>query len=592
MEFNDYYRQELSALRVEGTEFSKKNPGLSTFLAREGQDPDVERLLEGFAFLTGRLRQQIDRELPEVAHTLVQLLWPNYVRSIPSYTIIQYAPLKDRFDTVLVEKGTKILSKSVANGIQCPFKTAYDTEVMALDIKDMNYFVHGDKSSIELDLEMTASGSLDDLNLNKLRFFLGGSKFVAKDLYMFLTRFLETVEIEVYSSNDDEDSRKITLDTSSLQAVGFQTNERLGTYPLNVFDGYTLLQEYFCYPNKFLFVDFINLDKINIIGKEFLKRARSFTIHFRFSKRLESNESPTKETFSLYCTPAINLFETEAVPIRKNETQDEYLVVPSDISREHSEVYSIDSVRGWIEAKSRYDDYQLFESFEHNDDAQYYSTRVKLSMDGERTNSYLRFASNNGAEENIENSNSTVSVEITCTNSNTPNETLLLGDINLPDPLSTTEKLKFQNITIPSSSYPPPLNGDFLWKVISNMSLNYLSLENIEALRKIIETYDFIGQNDIKQREKTSVMLQGLKSIQYKTTEMMDKGFPLRGIEVSIVLDPKKFECLGDAYILCAILNEFLALYGNINSFHQLNVDMLDEETFRWKPKMGTEVLG
>ncbi|WP_345980441.1 type VI secretion system baseplate subunit TssF [Sulfurimonas sp. HSL3-2] len=591
MEFNDYYRQELSALRVEGAEFSKKNPGLSTFLSKEGQDPDVERLLEGFAFLTGRLKQQIHRELPEVSHTLVQLLWPNYVRPIPSYTIVQYEPLRDENETVVVKKNSKILSKSVADGVQCRFKTSYDTEVMALDIDKINYFVHGEKSSIELDLKMTSSGSLDDLNLKKLRFFLGGSKFIAKDMYMLLMRFLESIELEIIGS-DEEDVKKITLDANSVKAVGFHMNEKLASYPLNIFDGYVLLQEYFCYPDKFLFVDLFNLEKIATIDKEFLKKARTFSIQFHFSKRLESNELPTKESFNLFCTPAINLFETEAVPIRKNAMQDEYLVVPADISKEHSEVYSIENVRGWIQSKNRYDDYQLFESFEHNDNAQYYSTRVKLSIDGERTNTYLRFASNGGAEENIENSNSTVSVHIICTNKNTPNEALLLGDVNLPDPLSSTEKLKFKNITIPTSSYPPPIDGDFLWKIISNMSLNYLSLDNIQALRKIIESYDFIGANDIKRREKTSVMLQGLKSIKYRTIEMIDQGLPIRGIEALLLLDPTKFECLGDAFIFCSILNEFLALYGNINSFHQLTVDMLDEDIFTWQPKMGTKALG
>jgi type VI secretion system lysozyme-like protein len=88
--FNDYYKKELNSLRLEGSEFSKKNPGLSTYLSKEGQDPDVERLLEGFSFLTGRLKQQLDYELPEVSHTLVQLLWPNYIRPIPSYSIIKY----------------------------------------------------------------------------------------------------------------------------------------------------------------------------------------------------------------------------------------------------------------------------------------------------------------------------------------------------------------------------------------------------------------------------------------------------------------------------------------------------------------------
>jgi len=591
MEFNDYYRQELSALRVEGAEFSKRNPGLSAFLSKEGQDPDVERLLEGFAFLTGRLKQQINKELPEVSHTLVQLLWPNYVRQIPSYTIIQYEPLVDETETVVVEKNSKILSKTVDDGVQCNFQISYETEVMALDVDKINYFIHGEKSSMELNLKMTSTGSLADLNLSNLRFFLGGSKFVAKDLYMFLLRFLETIELEVIDNNT-EGVKKVSIDAKSIKAVGFGSNEKLATYPLNVFDGYVLLQEFFCYQDKFLFLDLFNLNKMNILGKDLLQTARSFTIHFHFSKRLKSDALPTKENFSLYCTPAINLFETESVPLRKNETQHEHLIVPADISKEHSEVFSIENVRGWIQAKKRYEDYQMFESFEHSDDAQYYSTIVKLSVNGERTNTYLRFASNEGSEENLEYSNSTVSVDIICTNLNTPNDTLLLGDITLPDPLSPTEKLKFTNITIPSASFPPPIGGDFLWRIISNMSLNYLSLDNVTALRKIIETYDFIGANDIKRKEKTSVMLQGIRSIKHQTIEMIDKGLPIRGIGVHLVVDPTKFECLGDAFLFCSVLNEFLSLYGNINSFHRLTVDMLDEDSFVWTPKIGTKELG
>lgn len=591
MEFNDYYREELSALRVEGAEFSKKNPGLSAFLSKEGQDPDVERLLEGFAFLTGRLRQQIHKELPEVSHTLVQLLWPNYVRPTPSYTILQYEPLEDETQTINVKKNSKVLSKSVGDGISCKFKTSYDTEVMALDIEKVNYFVHGEKSSIELNLAMTSSGSIADLNLNTLRLFLGGSKFIAKDLYMFLMRFLESIELEILDTDNNE-VKKVSLDAKSIKSVGFQASEKLATYPLNVFDGYVLLQEYFCYQDKFLFVDVLNLDKINALGKECLNKARSFTIHFHFSKSLQSHALPDKENFSLYCTPAINLFETESVPIRKTEVLNEHLIVPADISRENSEVFSIENVRGWVQSKNRYDDYRMFESFEHDDEAQYYSTIVKLSIDGERTNTYLRFASNEGSEEKLQSINTTVSVDIMCTNLNTPNDTLLLGDISLPDPLSQTEKLKFKNITIPSPSYAPPLGGDFLWRIISNMSLNYLSLDNIQALRKIIETYDFIGANDIKRRKKTSAMLAGLKSIQHKTIEMIDQGLPIRGIGVHLTLDPTKFECLGDAFLFCSILNEFLSLYGNINSFHQLTVDMVDEEIFTWYPQMGTKSLG
>ena len=147
---------------------------------------------------------------------------------------------------------------------------------------------------------------------------------------MFLLRFLESVELEIVDYRDNF-TKKVSLETNSIQSVGFQTDEKLATYPLNVFDGYVLLQEYFAYQDKFLFLDLFNVDKLNTLGKDLLQNIRSFTIHFHFSKRLKSDALPTKDNFSLYCTPAINLFETESVPIRKSETQNEYLVVPADI---------------------------------------------------------------------------------------------------------------------------------------------------------------------------------------------------------------------------------------------------------------------
>jgi hypothetical protein len=108
MTINEYYTHELQALRILAAEFSEKNPGLSSFLARKGQDPDVERLLEGFSFLTARLRQYTDEELPEVSHTLAQLLWPNYLRPIPSYSILKYTP-SSTDTSILVKRGEEVM---------------------------------------------------------------------------------------------------------------------------------------------------------------------------------------------------------------------------------------------------------------------------------------------------------------------------------------------------------------------------------------------------------------------------------------------------------------------------------------------------
>ena len=591
MAFNDYYKKELTSLRSEGVEFSKRNPGLSTYLSREGQDPDVERLLEGFSFLTGRLKQQLDQELPEVAHTLVQLLWPNYIRPIPSYTIIKYDAIKDSVSNIKVKKNTEVLSKVKPNAIQCKFRTNYETIVMPFKLNDVNYFIHGEKSSLELNMSMTAVGTLQDLIFNDLKIYLSGSKFIAQDLYLFLTNFIEKIEISINDDKEKEIIETIQIDKKSITPLGFNSLDSMTPYPLNVFDGYILLQEFFSFKDKYLFLNFTNLNKISNLSKEILERSKDFTIKIHFSKRLKHSTMPSNENFSLYCTPIINLFETDSVPIRKNKEEEEFMVIASDLDRNHSEVFSIENVRGWIVSKNIYQNYLPFESFEHIDDEnEYYSSRIKLSTDGERTNTYLRFSNSNDINENLHNSNATVSVKILCTNKNVPSS-LQLGDVCVPSALSNSANLSFKNITIPSISYPPPIHGDFLWRVISNMSLNYLSLDNVKSLRTIIETYDFFGAHDVKQKERTGMILKGIEDISYEVCEMIDKGLPIRGTHIHLKVNPNKFACLGEAYLFCSVLNEFFALYSSINSFHRLSVDMLNEELFQWPAKLGSQTL-
>ena len=64
--FNRYYQEELQNLRERAREFSAVHPAAAPMLGGQSSDPDVERLLEGVAFLTGLLRRKLDDELPEV----------------------------------------------------------------------------------------------------------------------------------------------------------------------------------------------------------------------------------------------------------------------------------------------------------------------------------------------------------------------------------------------------------------------------------------------------------------------------------------------------------------------------------------------
>ncbi|WP_457743612.1 type VI secretion system baseplate subunit TssF [Sulfurimonas sp.] len=589
MTTKDYYIKELNSLHVDGAEFAKRNPGLSSYLAKEGQDPDVERMLEGFAFLTGRLHQRFDAELPEVAHNLVQLLWPNYIRPIPSYTIIQFDAIQNETKAHFIEKGLQLLSKQTKDGVVCKFQTCYDTKVLPLELKSVEYLTYGHKGSLELDFSMSVLGNLSDINFQTLRLFLGGSKFMAKELYLYLDRYVEKIEL-ILKDKDLKHIDSMVLPKKSLTPLGYDASQTILPYARNSFDGYIMLQEYFSYQDKHLFVDIDNLDKIKLFAGEILAQSSKFSLKFYFSKALTSAQVPILDDFRLFCTPAVNLFESDAVPIRKQHLEDEYLLTPSELKKEQSEVFSIESVRGWIPSKNAYQNYFPFESFRHTEkEGEYYSQLVKLNDFQNKTETYLRFASSGGIFDDLEHNSATVSVKMICTNKDLPT-TLKLGDVSVCDPLSSSD-LSFKNITMASVSYPPPIHGDFLWRLISNMSLNYLSLENIATLKMILQTYDFFGASDLKQKHKTDVILSGLKKIQNKKTQMIYNGLPIRGIETQLYIDSTKFTGIGEAYHLCCILNEFFALYCNVNSFHRLIVHIENHETFTWEPKMGYQAL-
>ena len=131
MSFNHYYQSELTALRQLGSQFAERSPALAPYLGQAGRDPDVERLLEGFAFLTGRLRQKLDDELPELSHSLMHLLWPNYMRPLPAFSMVQFDPLARSGPALCVARDTPVTSKPI-DGVSCQFRTCYATDVWPL----------------------------------------------------------------------------------------------------------------------------------------------------------------------------------------------------------------------------------------------------------------------------------------------------------------------------------------------------------------------------------------------------------------------------------------------------------------------------
>ena len=153
MSLKQLFRDELAYLHLQGNEFAKRNPDLSHFLSEKSSDPDVERLLEGFAFLSARLRQKIEDDFPELTHSIINLLWPNYLRPLPSATIIQFSPKADSItEKQVVAKKSPIRSQPV-DGVQCQFTTCHDVSVYPLIIDSVDENHSRDKSIVRINIQ-------------------------------------------------------------------------------------------------------------------------------------------------------------------------------------------------------------------------------------------------------------------------------------------------------------------------------------------------------------------------------------------------------------------------------------------------------
>jgi type VI secretion system protein ImpG len=584
-----YFREELAFLREQGKQFTEIHPQLSRFLHGRNTDPDVERLLEGFAFLTGRLREKIEDEFPELTHSIINMLWPNYLRPVPSMSIVKFVPEESISVKHVISSDTQLDSRPVF-GTTCHFKTCRDVSIYPIECQKVSS--HHTREASIVDLVMSVDGELtiDDIKLDTLRFYIGGDKYSSEMLYLWLNHYLESVVLEV-------DGVEFRLPKNCFSLVGFNERDALLPYPKNVYDGYRILQEYLTFPEAFYFFDMKGI--VNILPKN---TAGFFTIRMTFNKTFEPGMKIRKEMFQLYCTPVVNLFEHDSDPIDLTGRKTEYRIVPSSGNPGHYEIFNINEVAGWQNSTTNVDShirggkriYSSFESFQHevervrNREALYYRARVKDSIRKDGFDNFISFI--RGDEASVYNFDESVSIKLTCTNRQLPVE-LGVGDICVATDSSPTFA-SFENITIPSQPLRPVLDGSLLWTLISNLSLNYLSLLSKDALCSVLRAYDFKALVDRQAERVSRLRLNGILNIESMPTDRLIYGMPIRGLKSTITLDQEAFGSEGELFLFGTVLSKFFSLYASINSFHELIViNSTNKEEYSWGIQEGMQPL-
>jgi type VI secretion system protein ImpG len=605
-----YYERELDYVRKLGMQFAEKNPKVASRLLLEPtkcEDPHVERLLEGFAFLAARVHLKMDDEFPEITEGLLSVVYPQLTRPLPSMSIVEFQvdPEKGKLTSGLnIPQGSALYSRPVS-GVPCTFRSCYDTVLWPISVaaaewrapsRLQNPIKAGDSSgAIRLELRCAPDITFRELNLSQLRFYLDGEGGLINTLYELLCSRVNRILVRDPQPNSKVPT--LTLPPTALRPVGFGRDEGMMPFQNRSFIGHRLLMEYFSFPEKFFFIDLGGLERLRDAG---LKEAVEFvflisdTVGEDRRQRLELELS--KKTFRLGCAPIVNLFGQVAEPIQLSQRKYEYPIVP-DVRRPYAtEIFSVDEVSCINTATQQTTTFEPFYSLRHS------AKRGKLESfwlarrrpsnrpNDEGTDVYLSLL--DLSMRHLTPDANILSIRTTCTNRDLPAR-LPFGNENGDFELEGSASLKrIIALRKPTSPLRPASGKSTLWRLISHLSLNYLSLleGNQDALKQILRLYD-VGRSAYSQNVIDSI-LKVSSHPHFGRVSSSDGVAFARGTRVDIELDEDQFVG-GGAYLFASVLENFIGLNASLNSFTQLTVTtpQRKEGLHEWPPRAGRKIL-
>jgi type VI secretion system protein ImpG len=607
-----YYERELIFIRQLAQEFAKQYPASAGRLLLEpnrSMDPHVERMIESFAILTGRIHQKLDDEFPELTDAMLGVLYPHYLAPIPSMAVAQFqldydrAPLPDGF---LIPRGSRLQSPPV-NDVTCRFRTAYDVQLWPVQLATARYLAppfpsdlgapHGTAAVMRLRLESRSGLTFSELSLDRLRFFLDGESQVVGSLYEALLN--GTAQVALRSP---EGAAPVWLEPDEfIKPVGFERDEGMLPYPSSSLVGYRLLTELFAFPDKFLFVDFCGLSRARDAG---FRKVTDVVIYLsRAFPSLEQGLSA--ETFRQGCAPIVNLFEQTAEPISLTQARSAYRVVPDVAIPQGTEVYSVDQVVSVDPSTRVTTEYSPFYAFHHGTSrvdrrAFWCASRRPSLREGDRGTEVelsfvdLDFNPSVPAE-------TTLVVRTTCTNRDLPTGLKNYGD-RLTLTLEAAAPLtRVRCVRMPTAPLRPPGRRGAYWRLISHLCLNHLSItdgvEGRRALQEILSLYDFSdASSGDASADVIRQLIEGITSVDSRRVvgwlEAAEASGFCRGVEVSIEFDEKNYVGTG-VFLFASVLERFLGLYVSINSFSQLVARLKSSKGVlkRWPPRAGDQQI-
>ncbi|MET0403125.1 MAG: type VI secretion system baseplate subunit TssF [Cystobacter sp.] len=595
------YQRELAWLRGAGAEFAASYPQQAERLrlgAHETGDPHVERLIESFAFLTARVQHAFDRDLPELSSSLLEQLAPHLVQPRPSLSIACFEP--DPGISVppgghVIERGTQLLA-SVRTGQTCRFRTCAPVRLWPVRVTEAEQASplawpwlrteRGVSSVLRLRLE-TQGMRWPELALKRLRFFLDAPGEIAFPVHEWLMSAVRGVAFVPGGAPPTTPAPILPAD--HLRAVGFGPEEAVLDTPSHAHPGYRLLQEYFALPEKFLFHE-LEVDRACREASE-----HTLEVLVLLDVPRDENLALTPEMFRLGCTPIINLFPKLAEPLRLDHRRTEYPLVPDYRRQEELELHSLVSVTASSPDTERTRVVEPLFSWRHASEdgeprAFWYTRRQPTGLGAGRDSRVVLSFVDLDLDPRLP-AEQTLQAHTLCTNGRLPVQLAPGAELRFEEHVPVASIRCLRRPTAPRSA---PEQGPSLWRLVSLLSLNHLSLVGgeraLESLQELLRLHDGSEQSVGEQR------IRGLTRLACRpvTRPLRDGGWRgfCRGLEVTLTFDTALYEG-NSALLLGAVLSHFFGQYSAVDSFTQLVAKREQKEGVwkQWPPMTGARPL-
>ena len=609
----DLYNEELLHLRTEAAEFAREFPDRAARLALDEnrvEDPYVERLLEGVAFLAARVRLKLDAQYPLFTQQLLAVLFPGWLDPSPSACVLRMQPdlaSGELAQGPIFPRGSCIRGSIPANTeVRCDFETTRDLQLLPLEIASVQYVAARPESipgftlperaasSLRLELHVVGDNNFGSIPLDCLPLYISSADAYGSQLMELLGGRCIAVGL---SSEPSGRSCHKWLPGSQVTHIGFDENEAMLRVPIRGHAGFRVLKEYAALPDKFRFVEIRGLRQA-LSGF----RSKRLYIHFHFSGVFSRLESAVKsQSLCLFCVPAINLRERQLDRVDVTAGLTEFHLLGDSMRPKDHEIIQVLSVLGGGGGSERRFTpiFEAVSSGRMASESYFMLRRERRRLSQAET--VGRSVTYPGSEVYISLSEPAaapygkdlqyLSIRALCSNRDIPLYLKAQRADARYEAVDTAPIRQIDCLAGPSVPLASPVDGFNPWIALSHLYVNYLSLfdsgsaKGAEVLRAMLGLYATVpGHALLRQAE-------GLVAINAEQiTRRIPGGGPLafgRGVAIRLSMNDRAFDG-GSPFLLAAVLEHYLASHVSINSFVETQLELSDRaESFKWPTRFG-----